>query len=91
MAENKVSEKRQIALSTFWDMVDVLRWSGIPATGVSAFFLLLKEIIEVSYVENVPAWVALIPYIGVGINVIWFGIKRYREYALGERKIEVKK
>lgn len=75
--KKRVSLKRAMILALL-DTVDVVLYSGVPATGVVVYLEMFQE--------GIPELAKYGPYIASLINVAIFWLKRTREYYVGIRK-----
>ncbi len=76
----KVSEKTKNSLvAAAWDTLDVILYTGIPAgltTGaISAYF------------DQIPELVQFAPLIASAINIVWYYLRRFRDYQTGKRTL----
>ena len=76
--QEKITMKQALAAS-FWDTLQVLMYSGIPATGVIVFINTLAY--------DVPTIARYAPYIASLINVLVFYFKRTLEYLKNKREL----
>ena len=77
MAKKAISTKEALS-KAFTDTMSVLLWSGVPATGVVGFLVLLGE--------DVPVVARYAAYIATAVNILGFFAKRTYEYKTGRRE-----
>lgn len=70
---------KEALIASLWDSVNVVFYSGVPATGVIVLVNTMSQ--------DFPDIVKYAPYIATAINVIAFYIKRVLDYLNGKREL----
>ena len=77
---SKVSEQTKNSLiAALWDTLDVILYTGIPAgltTGAMSAFL-----------NTLPELVKFAPIIASAVNIVWYFLRRFRDYQTGKREL----
>ena len=76
--KKKITTRQALAASA-WDTLQVVMYSGVPATGVIVLVNTMST--------DVPSIAKYAPYIATTINVIIFYIKRAMEYIQCKREL----
>lgn len=66
---------KEAARLAFWDTMEVVLWTGIPATGITAYLELAKE--------DIPEIAKYSALIAAGINTVAYFLKRVTGYVKG--------
>lgn len=70
---------KQALIAGLWDLVNVVFYAGLPATGVIVFINLVTQ--------DLPDIAKYAPYIATAINMIAFYVKRVLDYMNGKREL----
>ena len=77
---SKISEKTKNSLiASLWDTLDVILYTGVPAGLTSGAIS--------AYFADLPELVKLAPVIASAVNIVWYFLRRFRDYQTGKREL----
>ncbi len=79
MATKKKVTFKEALIASLWDSVNVVFYSGVPATGVIVLVNTMSQ--------DIPELVKYAPFIATALNVLIFYIKRVLDYLNGKREL----